>query len=47
MISEYDHALWIEGGEVVEQGSAGKIAQAYTQAMLELGERDDLADITG
>lgn len=47
MVAGYDHALWIEGGAVAQQGAADKVAAAYLKAMQELGARDDLTDITG
>lgn len=47
MISDYDHALWIEQGRIAQQGVASEVAQAYLLAMQELGARDDLTDIAG
>jgi len=46
-IITYDHALWIEEGTVLMQGTAQDVATAYAQAMQDRGARDDLADITG
>ncbi|RKE96664.1 biotin transport system ATP-binding protein [Sulfitobacter guttiformis] len=47
VIALYDHALWIEGGAIAMQGPAAQVAQAFETAMIELGERDDLTDLTG
>lgn len=47
MITGYDHAVWIEAGVVKMQGPAAQVAQAFEGAMQQLGERDDLTDLTG
>lgn len=47
MITEYDHAVWIEVGAVEMQGPAAQVAKAFENAMQRLGERDDLTDLTG
>ena len=46
VIADYDHALWIEGGMVEIQGPAAQVAQAFETAMIELGGRDDLTDLS-
>lgn len=47
MITQYDHAVWIEAGAVEMQGPAAQVAKAFEDAMQQLGERDDLTDFTG
>ena len=47
MIAGYDHALWIEGGEMHRQGPAKQIAPAFEDAMREQGARDDLTHLSG
>lgn len=47
MVTDYDHALWIENGSVAQQGAAQDVASAYLSAMQKLGARDDLTDIAG
>lgn len=47
MITAYDHAVWIEKGAIAAQGDANSIAMQFEQAMLELGARDDLTDLSG
>jgi biotin transport system ATP-binding protein len=46
MIAQYDHAVWIEAGAIEMQGLAAQVAQAFEDAMQQLGERDDLTDLT-
>lgn len=45
MIAGYDHALWIDAGAVKRAGAADDVAPAFEAAMIELGDRDDLADL--
>ncbi len=47
MIAGYDHAVWLEAGAVEMQGPASQIGAAFEGAMLQLGECDDLTDLTG
>lgn len=46
-VADYDHAVWIEGGAVAEQGPVTRVIPTFTSAMQERGARDDLTDITG
>ena len=46
IIADYDHALWIEGGMVKMQGPAAQVGTAFETAMIELGGRDDLTDLS-
>lgn len=46
-VADYDHAVWIEGGKIAQQGTVADVAPAFTQAMQKLGAGDDLSDITG
>lgn len=46
-VATYDHALWLDGGAIRMQGAAAPVARAYTEAMQQLGARDDLTDLTG
>lgn len=47
MITRYDHAVWIEEGQLQQQGPAAEVARAYECAMQALGAQDDLTDLTG
>jgi len=47
MIAGYDHALWIDEGAVKMSGAADHVAPVFEAAMIEMGERDDLTDLSG
>ncbi|HBB84265.1 MAG TPA: cobalt ABC transporter, partial [Sulfitobacter sp.] len=46
-VAAYDHVLWLERGEVVQQGSARPVLRAFETRMKELGASDDLSDLAG
>lgn len=46
-VAAYDHILWLERGEVVQQGSARPVLRAFETRMKELGASDDLSDLAG
>lgn len=47
MLAGYDRVLWVEGGKIVQDGSADKVCRAFTARMMELGQDDDLSDLAG
>ncbi len=46
-VAEYDHILWLERGEVAQQGSARPVLRNFETRMKELGASDDLSDLAG
>jgi biotin transport system ATP-binding protein len=46
-LSGYDHVLWLEGGQIAEQGATEEVLARYRAAMEERGAGDDLSDISG
>ena len=46
-VAGYDHILWLEGGEVAQQGSARPVLRNFETRMKELGASDDLSDLAG
>ncbi|UOA33354.1 Biotin transport ATP-binding protein BioM [Sulfitobacter sp. DSM 110093] len=46
-VAGYEHILWLEGGEVAQQGSARPVLRAFETRMKELGASDDLSDLAG
>ncbi|NUH66629.1 ABC transporter ATP-binding protein [Sulfitobacter sp. S0837] len=46
-VADYDHILWLEQGEVAEQGAARPVLRNFETRMRELGARDDLSDLAG
>jgi biotin transport system ATP-binding protein len=47
MLQGYDRVLWFEAGKVAQDGSAQDVCAAFTTCMIQLGEGDDLSDLTG
>lgn len=45
VLAGYDRVLWIEGGEIRQDGAAAPVLEAFTQAMVRIGETDDLTDL--
>ena len=46
-VAGYDHILWLEGGEVAQQGSARPVLRNFETRMKVLGASDDLSDLAG
>lgn len=47
MLVGYDRVLWIEEGQVEQDGRAEAVCPAFTARMMQLGEGDDLSDLAG
>lgn len=47
MVADYDHVLWIEGGQLAGEGPAQQVLPAFTDRMHEIGGRDDLSHLAG
>lgn len=47
MLIDYDQVLWIEAGRIRMDGPADVVCSAFTDRMMQLGEGDDLSDLTG
>lgn len=45
-LSTYDHVLWIEAGELVQQGLPADVLPAFTAQMKQQGESDDISDLS-
>lgn len=46
-VSGYDHAVWLEGGQMQMQGAIPSVVPEFEAAMAEFGARDDLTDFSG
>lgn len=46
-VTGYDHALWIDGGRILQNGPAAEVAQNYLAEMQRIGAGDDLTDLAG
>ena len=46
-VARYDHILWLEGGEVAEQGAPGPVLRRFETRMRDMGARDDLSHLAG
>jgi len=46
-VAGYDHVLWLERGEVAQQGAARAVLRSFETRMQELGASDDLSDLAG
>ncbi len=47
MLSGYERVLWLDQGQVVQDGAATPVLAAFTQRMAQIGGGDDLSDLTG
>jgi len=45
-VADYDRVIWLEGGQVRADGTAGPIIAAFTAEMARLGEADADTDLT-
>lgn len=46
-LHNYDQLLWLEAGRVAALGEADEVMPRYLSAMHELGDGDDISDLTG
>jgi len=46
MLDGYDRVLWIEAGRILQDGAAVPVLKAFQEQMLQLGDGDDLSDLT-
>ena len=44
-VASYDHILWLERGEVAQQGATRPVLRSFETRMRELGTSDDLSDL--
>ncbi|MCK0126841.1 energy-coupling factor ABC transporter ATP-binding protein, partial [Gelidibacter sp. F2691] len=42
----YDHVIWIEAGQLVQQGAPNEVLPAFTTQMKQQGESDDISDLS-
>lgn len=47
LVADYDHAIWLSGGRVAEQGPAGDVLPRFEARMAQEGEADAFADLPG
>lgn len=45
-LHDYDHLIWLDQGTVKDSGLCGPVLQRYTQHMIQLGEQDDISDLS-
>jgi biotin transport system ATP-binding protein len=45
VLKHFDHILWLEGGEVAQQGPPDTVLSAFNVRMQEIGDCDDLSDL--
>lgn len=45
LVAGYDHAIWLSGGEIAEQGEAGPVLDRFETRMRAEGEADAFADL--
>ena len=46
-LAGYDQVIWLDEGRIVEEGAAAPVLAAFTARMQDIGEGDDLSDLTG
>ena len=46
-LRDYDRVLWIEGGRLRGDGPADTVLAEFTEAMLQIGDGDDLSHLAG
>ncbi|MFT6684363.1 MAG: biotin transport system ATP-binding protein [Loktanella salsilacus] len=46
-LQDYDHVVWLDAGQIVQQGPAQDVLAAYVTQMTALGAGDDLSDLAG
>ncbi|WP_237060938.1 energy-coupling factor ABC transporter ATP-binding protein [Loktanella sp. M215] len=46
-LRDYDLAIWLDEGRIVQSGAAAAVKDAYVARMMELGAGDDLSDLAG
>ncbi|WP_386679760.1 energy-coupling factor ABC transporter ATP-binding protein [Loktanella sp. R86503] len=46
-LRNYDHVVWLDAGQIVQQGPAQDVLAAYVAQMTALGAGDDLSDLAG
>jgi biotin transport system ATP-binding protein len=44
-LQDYDHVVWLDAGQIVQQGPAQDVLAAYVTQMTALGAGDDLSDL--
>ena len=47
VLRDYDHVIWIDAGRVAQDGPATTLLPAYQTHMAQIGDADDLAQLTG
>lgn len=47
MVQGYDRLWWIDEGRIMQEGPAALVSAAFRDAMMQLGEGDDLSDLAG
>ena len=47
VLAAYDHVIWVEGGQIVQDGPVGDVVPAFETRMAALGGGDDLSDLSG
>jgi biotin transport system ATP-binding protein len=45
-LNDYDHVVWLEDGTIAQSGEADEVLSAYVAQMNELGETDDISDLS-
>lgn len=46
MVADYDRVIWIDQGQILQDGAAGPVLKAFEAAMNVQGDGDDLSDLT-
>lgn len=47
VLEGFDRVLWIDAGQIVQDGPAAQVTQAFVARMTQIGAGDDLSDLTG
>jgi len=47
VLEGFDRVLWIEEGQIVQDGPAAQVTQAFVARMMQIGVGDDLSDLAG
>ena len=45
-LQDYDHLIWLDQGTVKDSGLCGPVLEKYTEHMIQLGEQDDISDLS-